>query len=237
MLISQTELDSRNSRDIIPLECIQCGKTHYRTKNIVLRILNGNLQNTMKGCFCSIECRGKYKQVDKIKCTCKNCGHTFDRIPSEIGENTFCNKSCAASFNNTYKLKSTSNRKCVVCNSLIIRKSQKYCSLACQARKRHEDTWNDIENGNVSSHHSKTIKSYLLNKRGCKCEMCGITEWLKQPLTLVLDHINGNSEDWNLTNLRLICSNCDTLTPTYKNKNKGNGRHYRRMRYATGKSY
>jgi hypothetical protein len=40
-----------------------------------------------------------------------------------------------------------------------------------------------------------------------------------------------------LDNLRLICPNCHAQTQTYKNKNKGRGRHYRRERYAKGKSY
>jgi hypothetical protein len=67
--------------------------------------------------------------------------------------------------------------------------------------------------------------------------MCGIIEWGGKPLIVIMDHINGNSDDWSLSNLRLICSNCDTLTPTYKSRNKGKGRYYRRMRYTQGKSF
>jgi hypothetical protein len=52
-----------------------------------------------------------------------------------------------------------------------------------------------------------------------------------------MDHIDGNSENNHLSNLRLVCGNCDMLLPTYKSKNKGNGRAYRRERYANGKSY
>ena len=54
---------------------------------------------------------------------------------------------------------------------------------------------------------------------------------------LVIDHIDGNSENNNLSNLRVICPNCDSLTSTYKGLNKGNGRAYRRKRYKEGKSY
>lgn len=52
-----------------------------------------------------------------------------------------------------------------------------------------------------------------------------------------MDHIDGNSENNDLDNLRLICCNCDAQTSTYKAKNIGKGRHYRRQRYAEGKSY
>jgi|TARA_Y100000034_G_scaffold47095_1_gene57989 hypothetical protein len=81
------------------------------------------------------------------------------------------------------------------------------------------------------------IKKYLLEINGCKCEICGGTEWQGNPMPLVLDHINGNSTDNNLSNLRLVCGNCDMQLPTYKSKNIGNGRHFRRKRYAEGKSY
>jgi len=53
----------------------------------------------------------------------------------------------------------------------------------------------------------------------------------------VMDHIDGNADNNSLDNFRLVCGNCDMQLPTYKNKNKGNGRAWRRKRYAEGKSY
>ena len=57
-----------------------------------------------------------------------------------------------------------------------------------------------------------------------KCEVCSETQWMGKPIPLVLDHINGHSGDWRLDNLRLVCGNCNMMLPTYKNKNRGNGR-------------
>jgi 5-methylcytosine-specific restriction endonuclease McrA len=54
---------------------------------------------------------------------------------------------------------------------------------------------------------------------------------------LQLEHKDGNSENNKPENLCLLCPNCHSQTPTYGAKNKGNGRHYRRIRYAQGKSY
>ena len=51
-----------------------------------------------------------------------------------------------------------------------------------------------------------------------------------------LEHIDGNSENNSLDNLKLLCPNCHSLTPTYKNLNKGNGRFKRMERYNKGKS-
>jgi hypothetical protein len=49
-----------------------------------------------------------------------------------------------------------------------------------------------------------------------------------QPIPLVVDHIDGNPTNHAITNFRLVCGNCDMQLPTYKAKNKGNGRKYRR---------
>lgn len=52
------------------------------------------------------------------------------------------------------------------------------------------------------------------------CQSCGnIGEWENKPLTLELDHVNGDRTDHKIENLRFLCPNCHTQTPTYKSKN------------------
>ena len=48
-----------------------------------------------------------------------------------------------------------------------------------------------------------------------KCAICGIDEWQGKPLTFTLDHIDGDSHNNELSNLRWICPNCDRQLPTY----------------------
>ena len=67
------------------------------------------------------------------------------------------------------------------------------------------------------------LKQRLVNegKMEYKCQKCGISEWLGNPLTLQLDHINGVNNDHRLTNLRFLCPNCHSQTDTYAGKNIG----------------
>jgi hypothetical protein len=50
---------------------------------------------------------------------------------------------------------------------------------------------------------------------------CGLSSWRGHPLTLRLDHIDGNPRNYSLLNLRLLCPNCDSQQPTYCHKNVG----------------
>lgn len=80
-------------------------------------------------------------------------------------------------------------------------------------------------------------RKFLLRTEPHRCAQCALTTWKEQPIPFELDHIDGCSGNNARENLRLLCPNCRAQTATYKNKNAGNGRHYRRLRYQLQQSY
>ena len=51
-----------------------------------------------------------------------------------------------------------------------------------------------------------------------KCDECSLIEWNGKPITLELEHINGDNKDNSLDNIRLLCPNCHSQTPTFRKK-------------------
>lgn len=81
-------------------------------------------------------------------------------------------------------------------------------------------------------------KKYFLEEQNHKCAICGCSDnWNGKTLVFVLDHIDGNSDNNNRDNLRLVCPNCDSQLDTYKSKNKTSARrnHLRKEKYYQNK--
>lgn len=121
--------------------------------------------------------------------------------------------------------------KCLNCGKETPYPGYKYCSNRCQLEYQHQVYIKKWKNGEVSGLQSigvvsKHIKRYLRKKFQNKCCLCGWSE--VNPKTgqapLVADHIDGSWRNNTEKNLRLLCPNCDALTPTYAGLNRGNGR-------------
>ncbi len=150
-----------------------------------------------------------------------------------------CNQNVGGSnpFTGSISSSSISKMPCVNCSNPTKRKSYKYCSNKCQADfqyKRFIEKWRvgaiDGNKGQQFPQLSNHLKRFLMEKFGSKCCLC---DWAKtHPITkripLEINHIDGNASNNEENNLQLLCPNCHSLTPNFRNLNKGNGRISRR---------
>jgi hypothetical protein len=106
----------------------------------------------------------------------------------------------------------------------------KYCNNVCQKEAQHKEKVRSWLAGElvilVKRSSSLTIRKFLIEQSGEKCSLCGWSE--RHPITgkvpVELDHIDGNSSNNLPSNVRLLCPNCHSLTPTFRALNRGKGR-------------
>lgn len=157
---------------------------------------------------------------------CVVCSKDFT---SKISTRQCCSKKCS------YELRRVRSgnvkRVCLNCNNTVTAYKGKYCSNKCQ--KDYEwkqvkilielDTNNTL---NVGLETRNTYyKRYIIEKRSPKCEECG---WSKVNqftgrIPVELEHVDGNCTNNKLSNLKLLCPSCHSLTSTYKGSNRGKG--------------
>lgn len=180
--------------------------------------------------YCSNVCRGNFvrklniENYKKDPKRCKNCNKSipYDDKNSKI----FCDNSCSATYNNRLRESKIEYNSCTYCGEDTT--NDKYCSNKCQGKYIRSLIFEKIENGDTTQY-EKSYRNYLIDKYGAKCMKCGWDEI--HPVTgnvpIELDHIDGDHKNNSLDNLRLLCPNCHSLTPTYKALNSGNGRDCR----------
>lgn len=129
---------------------------------------------------------------------------------------------------------------CLTCGKETPRASPIYCGNTCQQEYQSRiyiQRWlqgketGRTEYGIVS----KYVRNWILETKGRKCGKCG---WKKKNqktkrVPVEIDHIDGDWKNCNPLNLRVLCPNCHSLTPTFRNLNMGNGRQQRK-KYLNG---
>ena len=113
-------------------------------------------------------------------------------------------------------------------------KTGKYCSNQCQGKHRQEEWMRKheplFECGKLKSR--AAYKRFVMLRDGNKCSICGIEHtWNGKPLTMVIDHIDGDATNNRPDNFRLVCPNCDSQLPTFKARTMGKGRKSRGKRW------
>ena len=126
-------------------------------------------------------------------------------------------------------------KRCISCNKEFKPSKNSrdmYCSNKCQMNKQHEDyieRWlRGEEKGWVGRTRSlsKRVRRWVRETKGEACEWCGWNE--KHPvdnsILTEIDHIDGDTENVTPDNLRVLCPNCHSMTPTFRARNKSSKR-------------
>lgn len=156
---------------------------------------------------------------------CKKCGNKFEPIEGLIN---YCSLKCRNSriWNEEDKLKKSISAKKSIKVKEAINKANK--------TKNNPKTWIDIKqkrqdkikenilNANYSELSFERLRKRILYEQDCKCNRCGISEWLGEKISLELEHKDGNHHNNNRENLEMLCPNCHSLTTTWRGRNKKN---------------
>lgn len=157
--------------------------------------------------------------------SCKHCN-----TPIKNG-NKFCNKSCAATYNNKgVRRHGQAPSKCLMCSKPTSGYQNIYCSNKC--RGDHQSQLHEAKILSDENVGWKSIREYLIHTVG-SCQCCGIKKWNDKPLSFECDHIDGDRSNNVLSNAKLLCPNCHSQTDTYRAKNVNNpkGKETRAKRY------
>jgi Zn finger protein HypA/HybF involved in hydrogenase expression len=87
-----------------------------------------------------------------------------------------------------------------------------------------KDNIEKILNGEIEINYVPAFRKHLQNSKSLgehKCFECGNDgKWNNKPLSLELEHIDGNRNNNKRENLKWLCPNCHSQTQTYRKNNR-----------------
>lgn len=130
-------------------------------------------------------------------------------------------------------------KTCPVCQIVYFGRTKKTCSVKCFVALRRTSklerisAWWDSNSPTpfeVVGYHLRQLREFLIARYGA-CWECG---WAKRnPVTglipLELEHEDGDCTNNVKPNLKLLCPNCHSLTPTYRSLNNGKSKRSGRV--------
>lgn len=148
--------------------------------------------------------------------TCHKCGRGCYVSPSrqESQKSWFCSDECRGIGKKSL---------CLICGKSTSRPRNVFCSRACSNKSRtgsvYDGTSVKSKAARLTRNRIRLTKAYGYQCSTPGCPVGGI--WLGKPIVLQVDHIDGDSQNDDIENLRFLCANCHTQTETFGGRNIG----------------
>jgi hypothetical protein len=186
--------------------------------------------------YCSTVCKSSMeathiRSAGGHSATCLNCGVTFSFGSSRPRK--FCSRRCSAATNNRGVTRNprvhATRTRCLRCQVPLTSGQRRFCSRACWGtfgKDQRAAAWlaGDDLGSTAKGELKSWVRLWMIEDSGNACSLCG---WsvpnpvINRPI-LAIDHIDGNWQNNTRDNLRVLCYNCHTLTPTFGSLNRGN---------------
>lgn len=107
-------------------------------------------------------------------------------------------------------------------------KFNKYCNSICKAEYEYIHKYIPLIESGQCRDGSSPLRRYILNRDKHQCVSCGVgEEYNGKPLTLHVDHMDGDSDNNFPNNLQTLCPNCHSQTENFGSK--GQGSRYKKV--------
>ena len=131
----------------------------------------------------------------------------------------FCCSACANSRSWTDEQKQQRSEQLKLTFSKVSKESLVERALKGSAAKRITTQKRLLESDIELLGHDARRKRVLI-EQDYKCNKCMLTTWLDAPISLELDHKDGNKKNNKRENLECLCPNCHAQTPTWRGRNR-----------------
>jgi len=169
----------------------------------------------------------------EVNMNCKKCGKTFE--PSK-GLLNYCSMSCRNSREHSDEVKEKIRQsvKEGIASGQIPSYQDRVHRMSSQQRmtffKRLREIGKDARERAINSSLKVPTESLsydrlrrrILHEQNYKCNICDISDWLGKPISLELEHKDGNNRNNKRENLEVLCPNCHSQTPTFRGRNPNN---------------
>lgn len=161
---------------------------------------------------------------------CKKCGNEFE--PSK-GLTNYCSMSCRNSRErpDEVKEKIRQSMKNGLASGKILSYEERLNRMSEQDRERFLNRMKEINleqkkkardlimTADFETLSFERLRKRIIYEQDERCNSCGISEWMGKPISLELEHKDGDHHNDLRDNLEALCPNCHSQTPTFRGRN------------------